>query len=70
VVDTCGTGDVFHGSYAWALNRGWAARECAVFASATASLSATRLGGRAGLPTAGQVSAFLAERGQHGPWED
>mgnify|MGYP001035773957 CR=1 FL=1 len=70
VVDTCGTGDVFHGSYAYALNGGWAPRECALFASATASLSAMCLGGRAGLPTAERVAAFLAERGEHGPWED
>ncbi|MFP4028585.1 MAG: carbohydrate kinase family protein [Candidatus Brocadiia bacterium] len=69
VVDTCGTGDVFHGSYAWALNQGWTARQCAVFASATAAISATCLGGRAGLPPAEKVAHFLKSRGQTGPWE-
>jgi len=68
VVDTCGTGDVFHGAYVYALNRGWRARECAVFASAAAALSATKLGGRAGLASAAQVAQFLRERGCEGPW--
>jgi sugar/nucleoside kinase (ribokinase family) len=69
VVDTCGTGDVFHGAFVYALNRGWRTRDCAVFASAAAALSATKLGGRAGLATAAQVAEFLRARGCGGPWE-
>jgi len=69
VVDTCGTGDVFHGAFAYALLQEWEARDCATFAAATAAMGATRLGGRAGLPTADQVAAFLLARGWEGPWQ-
>jgi len=68
VVDTTGTGDVFHGAYAYALHEGWDAEQCAVFASATAAISATKLGGRAALPTTAQVAQFLSSRGHEGPW--
>jgi sugar/nucleoside kinase (ribokinase family) len=70
VVDTCGAGDVFRGGYAWALEQGWRARHCAAFAGATSALSATALGGRAALPTADEVSTFLLDNGQEGPWKD
>ena len=60
VVDTTGTGDVFHGAYAYGLTRGWRAEDCARFANAAAALSATKLGGRAGLPTASQVADLLS----------
>ena len=69
VVDTTGTGDVFHGAYAYAITREWNARDCARFASAAAALSATRLGGRAGLPTGVQVAKLLNSSGEAGPWD-
>jgi len=69
VVDTTGTGDVFHGAYAYGMTRDWNAEECARFASAAAALSATRLGGRAGLPTAAQVAELLHSSGRAGPWD-
>ena len=68
VVDTTGTGDVFHGAFLYATNRGWPPEASARFASAAAALGATRLGGRAGLATAREVAAFLSSRGQTGPW--
>jgi sugar/nucleoside kinase (ribokinase family) len=69
VVDTTGTGDVFHGAYAYALTSEWKAEDCARFASAAAALSATRLGGRAGLPAAGHVAELLHSQAQAGPWD-
>jgi len=69
VVDTTGTGDVFHGAYAYALLRGWEPEDCARFACAAAALSATRLGGRAGLASFAQVCEFLRSRGATGPWD-
>ena len=69
VVDTTGTGDVFHGAYAYGMIREWKAEHCARFASAAAALSATRLGGRAGLPTATRVAELLRSSGQAGPWD-
>jgi len=68
VVDTTGTGDVFHGAYVFGLGHGWETREAAMFASATAALSARRLGGRAGLPRLKEVQKYLSAHGQTGPW--
>lgn len=68
VIDTTGTGDVFHGAYLYGITKGWSWRQAALFASAAAAMSARRLGGRAGLPSAAQVAAFLSERGHDGPW--
>lgn len=59
VVDTTGAGDVFHGAYLYAFLQGWPARQMLAFASATAALKCTALGGRAGIPTRPQVEAFL-----------
>jgi sugar/nucleoside kinase (ribokinase family) len=61
VVDTTGCGDTFHGAFALALARGQAVVPAARFASGAAALCATRLGGRAGIPTAAQLERFLSE---------
>ncbi len=63
VVDTTGCGDVFHGAYAAALAEGLPAAERVRRASAAAAIKATRRGGQAGIPTAAEVRAFLADRG-------
>lgn len=62
VVDTTGAGDVFHGAYAYAVARGWDVGRCGLFASVTAALKCTALGGRAGIPTAIEVEHLLEER--------
>ncbi len=59
VVDTTGAGDVFHGAFLHGLVWGFDLRECARFASAAAGMSTRFLGGRAGIPTADEVAAFL-----------
>lgn len=61
VVDTTGCGDTFHGAFALAIARGKPVAETAQFASAAAALCATKLGGRAGIPTAEQLQKFLSE---------
>lgn len=58
--DTTGAGDVFHGAFAFGLARGWDARRCAVFASATAAIKCRKLGGRAGIPAPEQVEELVA----------
>ncbi|MHB1318603.1 MAG: carbohydrate kinase family protein [Anaerolineae bacterium] len=63
VVDTTGCGDVFHGAYIVAQLRGWDVRQSVQFSSAVSAIKATRLGGRAGIPTFEQTLAFLRERG-------
>lgn len=59
VVDTTGCGDVFHGAYALAIARGKSIQEAAGYANAAAALSATCLGGRAGIPTEDQLARFI-----------
>ena len=62
VVDTTGCGDTFHGAFALAIARGQPVVAAARFASGAAALCATKLGGRAGIPTAEQLTQFLSER--------
>ena len=62
VVDTTGAGDVFHGAYAYAVARGWDVARCGLFASVTAALKCTALGGRTGIPTAAEVEHLLVEK--------
>jgi sugar/nucleoside kinase (ribokinase family) len=68
-IDTCGCGDVFHGSYASALARGRAPREAVLIARAAASIHATRRTGPADGPTLDDVAKFLAAGGLGGPTE-
>ncbi|MBR9998255.1 MAG: hypothetical protein KFF73_04750 [Cyclobacteriaceae bacterium] len=61
VDDTTGCGDVFHGAYALAIARKKSVPEAARYANAAAALSATKTGGRAGIPTSAQLQKFLRE---------
>jgi len=62
VADTLGAGDVFHGAFALALAEDRPIDEVVRRASAAAALKCTRFGGRAGIPTAGEVDEFLRQR--------
>jgi sulfofructose kinase len=64
VVDTTGAGDAFHGGFVYAMLQGWRLRRVVEFASAVAALNCQTLGGRPGLPTLGQVEAFLRQQSQ------
>lgn len=64
VVDTTGAGDVFHGAYLYGLLQGWDLASTAEFASATAALKCTQLGGRAAIPRLPDVLAFMAAQGR------
>jgi sugar/nucleoside kinase (ribokinase family) len=59
-VDTTGCGDAFHGAYAAGVAFGLDLAARIRLASAVAALTATRLGGQAGLPDRATVDAFLA----------
>lgn len=61
VVDTLGAGDVWHGALTVALAEGMKTRAAIRFASAAAALKCTRFGGRAGIPTRGELDRFLDE---------
>jgi sulfofructose kinase len=62
VVDTNGAGDVFHGAFLYGLLQGWDPGDILTFANAVSALKCRRLGGRAGIPRAEEVRAFLAAR--------
>jgi sugar/nucleoside kinase (ribokinase family) len=57
--DTTGAGDVYHGAYIVGLLMRRDLRIRMELASAAAAIKCTRPGGRAGIPTLGQVRAFL-----------
>lgn len=59
VVDTLGAGDVFHGAFVLALAEGQPEQAAIRFASATAALKCTQLGGRSGTPSRGEVLALM-----------
>ncbi|MRG58078.1 sugar kinase [Phyllobacterium sp. SYP-B3895] len=59
VVDTLAAGDVFHGTFAWALSRNYPIYQAMRFASAAAAIKCSRFGGRSGAPTKAELDAFL-----------
>ena len=61
VVDTTGAGDTFVGALAEALARGESTQDAVQRAVAAGSASVGTLGATAGMPTADQVDALLAE---------
>ena len=63
VVDTTAAGDAFNGGLTVALAGKKSLEEAVRFASACGALATTRMGAQPSLPTAGEVEAFLVERG-------
>ena len=62
-IDTNGSGDVFHGAFAFALTRGMDYARSCVFSSAVSALKCTKVGARAGVPTYQTTIDFLGSRG-------
>ncbi len=60
-VDTLGAGDVYHGAFALGIAEGRDIHEVVRRAAAVAALKCTRFGGRAGIPSAGEVDAFMEQ---------
>ncbi len=63
VIDTTGCGDVFHGAFLAAYARGESWSEAARWASATAAMAATALGGRGYLPGQVEVERWVLGTG-------
>ena len=61
-VDTNGSGDVFHGAFAFALTKGWDYLHCCVFSSAVSALKCTQVGARKSIPDYDAVIDFLRSR--------
>jgi len=62
-VDTNGSGDVFHGAFAFALTKGWDYERCCIFSSAVSALKCTQVGARKSIPDYDAVLQFLYSRG-------
>lgn len=62
-VDSNGSGDVFHGAFAFAVCRGYDFHKACIFSSAVSALKCTKLGAREGVPTFSETIEFLKERG-------
>ena len=62
-VDTNGAGDVFHGAFAFGLEKGYSYDRCCRFASAVSALKCTKVGARESVPTLDEVKQFVKERG-------
>jgi len=60
VVDTTGAGDVFHGAFCFGVVQGWNLPKIVEFSSAVAALKCRKLGGRAGIPSLGEVEEFIS----------
>ena len=61
VKDSNGSGDVFHGAFAFALTKGYSYEKCARFASAVSALKCTGIGARESVPSFERVLEFLKE---------
>lgn len=62
-VDTNGSGDVFHGAFAFAMTKGYTYEQCCLLSSAVSALKCTKVGARAAVPTFEQAMDFLHARG-------
>ena len=62
-VDTNGSGDVFHGAFAFALTKGFDYERCCIFSSAVSALKCTGVGAREAVPTLERTLEFLRSRG-------
>lgn len=60
-VDSNGSGDVFHGAFAFAVTQNMSYKEACVFSSAVSALKCTKVGAREGVPTYDKTINFLKE---------
>ena len=63
IVDTNGSGDVFHGAFAAGLVKGFDFDRCCRFASAVSALKCTGIGARESVPDFDTVKKFLEVNG-------
>lgn len=62
-IDSNGSGDVFHGAFAFAVTRGMNYYDACVFSSAVSALKCTKVGARKAVPSYKETIEFLKERG-------
>ena len=59
-VDSNGSGDVFHGAFAFAVTNNMDYKKACVFSSAVSALKCTKVGAREGVPTYEETVEFCA----------
>lgn len=64
-IDSNGSGDVFHGAFAFAQHMGYNYEKSCIFSSAVSALKCTKVGARVGAPTFDETIEFLKERGNY-----
>lgn len=62
-VDSNGSGDVFHGAFAYAVTHNMCYHKACVFSSAVSAIKCTKVGAREGVPSYEETIKFLKERG-------
>lgn len=62
-VDSNGSGDVFHGAFAFAVSNKMSYNKACIFSSAVSALKCTKIGARKGVPSYDETITFLKERG-------
>lgn len=62
-VDSNGSGDVFHGAFAFAVTKNIPYNKACIFSSAVSALKCTKKGSREGVPSLDETLKFLRERG-------
>ena len=62
-VDTNGSGDVFHGAFAFSVSKGYNYYKSCIFSSAVSALKCTKVGARRAVPSFDETIEFLKERG-------
>ena len=63
VVDSNGSGDVFHGAFAAAICKGYGYLKCCHFSSAVSGLKCTGVGARESVPSFEKVKEYMKENG-------
>ena len=63
VVDSNGSGDVFHGAFAAAISKGYDFEKACHFSSAVSAIKCTGVGARESVPDFDTVKNFLKENG-------
>ena len=62
-IDSNGSGDVFHGAFAFCVVSGYNYHDACIFSSAVSALKCTKVGAREGVPSFDETVKFLKERG-------
>ena len=68
-IDTTGAGDVFHGAFAVGVLKGWEISRVLEFSCAVATMKCRSLGGRPGIPSYVEATAFLRRESRTNRWE-